>query len=40
MTEFNREREHILQIFKIQVDNIILPWVADGVPKDWLVPMS
>ena len=28
---FAREREHILEIFKIQVDDIILPWVADGV---------
>ena len=27
-----REREHFLEIFKIQVDDIILPWVADGVP--------
>ena len=26
-----REREHFLELFKIQVDNI-LPWVADGVP--------
>ena len=29
-----------LEIFKIQVDDIILPWVADRVPKYWLVPMS
>ena len=27
-----REREHFLEIFKIQVDDIILPWIADGVP--------
>ena len=25
-----RESEHFLEIFKIQVDDIILPWVADG----------
>ena len=29
---FTREREHFLEIFKIQVEDIILPWVADGVP--------
>ena len=28
-----REREHFLEIFKIQVDDIILPWVADWVPR-------
>ena len=28
----NREREHFLEIFKIQVDDIILPLVADEVP--------
>ena len=27
-----REREHLLEIFKIQVDDIILPCVAEGVP--------
>ena len=25
-----RERENFLEIFKIQIDDIILPWVADG----------
>ena len=30
----------LLEIFKIQVDDIILPWVADGVPMYWWVPMS
>ena len=29
-----------LEIFKIQVDDNILPWVADGVPMYWWVPMS
>ena len=28
----SRERKHFLEILKIQVDNTILPWVADGVP--------
>jgi len=28
-----RERGHFLEIFIIQVDDIILPWVADGVPN-------
>ena len=27
-----REREHFFELFKIQVDDIILPWIADGVP--------
>ena len=27
-----REREHFLEIFKIQVDDIIISWVADVVP--------
>ena len=35
-----REREHFLEMFKIQVDDIILPWVADGVPLYWWVPIS
>ena len=39
MTGIPREREHLLEIFKIQVDDIILPWVADGVPMYWWVPM-
>ena len=30
-----KEREHNLEIFKIQVDDIILPWVGDGVPMYW-----
>ena len=29
-----------LEIFKIQVDDIVLPWVANGVPMYWWVPMS
>ena len=36
---FFREREHFFKIFKIQVDDIILPLVADGVPKHWWVPI-
>ena len=28
-----------LELFKIQVDGIILPWVAYGVPMNWWVPM-
>ena len=37
----SRERENFLEIFKIQVDDIILPWViAEGVPMYWWVPMS
>ena len=35
-----REREHFLEILKIQVDDIILPWVADAVPMYWWVLMS
>ena len=35
-----REREHFLEIFKIQVDDIILPGVADGVTMHWCVTMS
>ena len=35
-----RERERFLEIFKGQVDDIILPWVADGVTMYWWVPMS
>ena len=34
------ETEHLLKIFKIQVDDIILPWVADGFSMYWWVPMS
>ena len=34
-----REREHFLEILKIKVDGIIMPWVADGVPMYWWVPM-
>ena len=30
--EIIRERENFLEIFKREVDDIILPWVADGVP--------
>ena len=33
-----RERKHFLEIFKIQVDDIILPLVADRVPMYWWVP--
>ena len=35
-----KEREHFLEILKMQVDDIILPWVADWVPMYWGVPMS
>jgi hypothetical protein len=38
--ELGREREHCLEIFKIQVDDIILPWVVDGVPMHWWLPIS
>ena len=37
---FARERENFLEIFKIQVDDTILPWVENGVPMYWWVPMS
>ena len=30
--KLSREREHLLEIFKKQVDDFIIPWVADGVP--------
>ena len=32
--------EHFLEIFKIQVDDIIMPWVTDGAPMYWWDPMS
>ena len=35
-----RERGNFLEIFKIQVDDIILPQVADRVPVYWWVPIS
>ena len=35
-----RERENFLEVFKIQVDDIILPWVADGISMYWWIPMS
>ena len=38
--ELSRGREHFLEIFKVQVDDIILPWVVDGVPMYWWVPIS
>ena len=34
------ERENLSEIFKLQVDDNILPWVADGFPIYWWVPMS
>ena len=37
---FIREREHFLEIFKKKEDDIILPWVADGVSMYWWVPIS
>ena len=37
---YHREREQFLEIFKKQEDDIILPWVADGVPMYCWVPMS
>ena len=36
----NQGKGTFLEIFKIQVDDIILPWVTDGVPMYWWVPMS
>ena len=36
----SREREYFLEILKRHVDDIILPWVADGVTMYWWVPMS
>ena len=35
-----KTKDKDLEIFKIQVYDIILPWVADGVPMYWWVPMS
>ena len=35
-----KTKDKNLEIFKIQVDDIILPWVADGVPMYWWVPIS
>ena len=32
---FSKTKDKDLEIFKIQVDNIILPWVTDGVPMYW-----
>ena len=37
---FWQGKGHFLEIFKIQVDDIILSWVADGVPIYWWVPIS
>ena len=37
---FQQGKEQFLEIFKIQVDDIILSWVADGVPMYWWVSMS
>ena len=30
-----KTKDKDFEIFKIQVDDIILPWVADGVPMYW-----
>ena len=35
-----KSKDKALEIFKIQVDDIILPWVADGVRMYWSVPIS
>ena len=40
LSHWPNEWEHFLEILKIQVDEIILPWVADGVPIYWWVPIS
>ena len=37
---FPKTKDKDLEIFKIQVDDHFLPWVADGVPMNWSVPMS
>ena len=34
-----KTKDKDLEIFKIQLDDIILPWVADGVTMYWWVPM-
>ena len=36
----SKTKDNDLEIFKIQVDDIILPWVTDRVPMYWWVPMS
>ena len=36
----SKTKDKDLEIFKIQVDDIILPWIADGVPIYWWVSMS
>ena len=35
-----KTKDKDLEIFKIQVEDIILPWVADGIPMYWWVPIS
>ena len=35
-----QEKGTLFRKFKIQVDDIILPWVADGVPMNWWVTIS
>ena len=32
---FSKTNDKDLEIFKIQVHDIILPWVAEGVPKSY-----
>ena len=38
---FYQGKEHFLEVFKIQVSDIILPWIVDRVPMYWWwVPIS
>ncbi len=34
---YAKTKDKVLEIFKIQVDNITLPWVADGVPMYYVL---
>ena len=40
MILYSKTKDKDLELFKIQVDDIILPWLADGVSIYWWVPMS
>ena len=40
VVDFLKETEHFLEVFKIQVDGIILPQVADRLLSTGSVPMS
>ena len=35
-----KTKDNDLEIFKVQEDDIILPWVADRVPMYWWVLIS